>query len=457
MNLSDLTAAPYNPRTISAGALFGLGYSMDEFGDLSGIVWNSRTGSLVCGHQRVRSLSEKHGDLEVLDGEIRAPNGNVFSVRVVDWPLDKEKAANVAANATTIQGVFTSDLLDLMLGIESSMPDVFGGLDFGGMVDALDFGLVNKTKAAEQAAAQDGASGTVAAKVDSVYGRVYQLGPHRILCGDCRDEDQLQALLGSDLARIAITSPPYAKQREYDEDSEYEPVPASKYGRWWSDVQSAVRSSLLPDGSFFVNIKEHCRDGQRVLYVRKLVVRMVEEWGWSFVDEFVWEHVAAVGSWPNRFKNGWEPVFHFAVDKVGVFRPAAVGHKSDAVNVRRGSTKNTSSPLSDYYRCPVDLESGIAYPNNIIKCTGVEPNTGHVAAYPVGLPSFFIRAFTESGDFVFDPFLGSGTTLIAAAEHGRGCLGTEISPRYCDDIRRRWARWAMRNDVDPGENALGGA
>jgi DNA modification methylase len=56
----------------------------------------------------------------------------------------------------------------------------------------------------------------------------------------------------------------------------------------------------------------------------------------------------------------------------------------------------------------------------------------------VKLPSFFIRAYSDKGDSVYEPFCGSGTTLIAAEQLGRKCYGMEISPQYCDVIVKRW-------------------
>ncbi len=95
--LNDLAPAPYNPRDIDAEALAALTCSLGEFGDLSGITWNQRTGNLVTGHQRLRSLKERHGDvLKMRRGVIHA-GAETFRVRVVDWPLAKEKAANIAA------------------------------------------------------------------------------------------------------------------------------------------------------------------------------------------------------------------------------------------------------------------------------------------------------------------------------------------------------------------------
>lgn len=63
---------------------------------------------------------------------------------------------------------------------------------------------------------------------------------------------------------------------------------------------------------------------------------------------------------------------------------------------------------------------------------------GHAAAFPVGLPAFFIKAFSDAGDFVMDPFMGSGSSLIAAEQTGRIGLGFELSPTYTDVTVERW-------------------
>ena len=103
---------------------------------------------------------------------------------------------------------------------------------------------------------------------------------------------------------------------------------------------------------------------------------------------------------------------------------------------------------------PVNVGDGFAFPSNVIDLKVGARVVGHSAAFPVGLPSFFVRAYSDEGDRIFDPFLGSGTTLIAAAENKRIAYGCEISPAYCDLIRRRWTRWAKKNGVDAGPGAL---
>jgi DNA modification methylase len=72
-------------------------------------------------------------------------------------------------------------------------------------------------------------------------------------------------------------------------------------------------------------------------------------------------------------------------------------------------------------------------------CNGGARVVGHSAAYPVGLPAFFIAAFSDPGDLIFDPFLGSGTTIVAAEQAGRVGCGTEISPKYVAVILERLA------------------
>jgi DNA modification methylase len=66
------------------------------------------------------------------------------------------------------------------------------------------------------------------------------------------------------------------------------------------------------------------------------------------------------------------------------------------------------------------------------------PPPHHPATYPVALPEFFLSAYSDAGDVVFDPFMGSGTTLIAAEKTKRVAIGTELSARYAQVILNRW-------------------
>lgn len=121
LSIADLKAAPYNPRKISEEAIAGLKVSLAQFGDLSGLTWNKRSGNLVAGHQRLRALKEQHGDaLKIEGGEVVTPSGERFKVRVVDWPDSKERLANIAANNPHIAGDFTDDVEDLIHGLQQT-------------------------------------------------------------------------------------------------------------------------------------------------------------------------------------------------------------------------------------------------------------------------------------------------------------------------------------------------
>ena len=216
----------------------------------------------------------------------------------------------------------------------------------------------------------------------------------------------------------------------------------------------ATARHLAADGSFFVNIKAHAEDGQRHLYVFDLVVAHARRWSWLFKDDLVWFKRSMPGEWPDRFRNDWEPVFHFAPSKAIKFRPMNVVHESDACRSyapNGGRTFGGNIGIGD-----IGHVSGLARPGNVIEISTRENPDGnaHSAAFPPRLPEFFIKAFSDAGDLVVDPFLGSGSTLIAAAKTGRVARGFEISPRYCDVIRRRWTKYARSAGIDPGAGAL---
>jgi DNA modification methylase len=283
-------------------------------------------------------------------------------------------------------------------------------------------------------------------------GDVWLIGRHRLICGDCRDAAVVEKLMAGASANVAITSPPYATQREYDPSSGFKPVPPEKYVDWFRAVAAGVASVLAPDGSYFLNIKAHADEGERNLYVMDLVLAHRRQWGWRFVDEFCWRKTdnGVPGGWGNRFKNAWEPVFHFCRQQQIKFRAEAVSHESeDCFDYSPDNPKsNSGSGLlgtgargSAASKPDADdsegRHTGMARPSNVIEAKTESSQGSHSAPFPRGLVEFFVKAFSDPGDIVFDPFLGSGTTMAAAHVLGRSGYGIEISPAYCDVILRR--------------------
>jgi DNA modification methylase len=270
-----------------------------------------------------------------------------------------------------------------------------------------------------------------------------------MICGDARDPAVWEKLLGDVKINVVVTSPPYASQRKYDPSSGFKPIPPDEYGAWFEPIQAAIAKHLADDGSYFLNIKEASSAGCKETYVKRLLLSHIDAWGWNWIEEFCWPRPAMPLN-PNtsrRFKNGWEVVFHFSIGTGFAFYPDDVRHESDGVFTyadQKAAGKmigGTALGVGGSIMSPVNAGRGLAFPSNVLNNMGGANVVGHSAAYPVGLPEFFINAYTDAGDVVLDPFTGSGSTLIAAEKTGRVFYGIEISPGYCDVIRQRYANY----------------
>ena len=185
-SLSDLEPHPRNPREITDAALAGLGASIAEYGDLSGIVWNKRNGKLVCGHQRIKALVDAGATFAVLasgGGSMFLPGeaGERFPVRVVDWPEEKHLAAMVVA--MPILTIY-SDVIGILGGAIVSRHQI--GVSYNefydmmrwalalrdvafGLVKAVIFGVIITIVSCEQGfSAKGGAEGVGKATMRSV-------------------------------------------------------------------------------------------------------------------------------------------------------------------------------------------------------------------------------------------------------------------------------------------------
>lgn len=323
-------------------------------------------------------------------------------------------------------------------------------------------------------------------------GDLWVIGGHQVLCGDSRDADDVARVLDGASIAVSVTSPPYAEQRVYDQSSGFQPIPPDEYVEWYAPVAANIAAHLADGGSSFVNIKPSVSgDGlDTLLYVFDLVLAHVREWGWHFATEFCWERNGVPKNVRRRFKNQFEPIYQFTRDDwVDRFFPDDVRHWSDhAVKpfgpgagntswgdgggnggrfapqgqggapvgdipqergraVQLGLLRRTASRKHGSRGGPDDhtqgnpdgwepgefVGPGWAYPGNRLPTfAGSHEATGHSAAFPVGLPQFFVKAYSEPGDVIYDPFLGSGSTVLAAHNEARVGIGIEISPAYCD-------------------------
>ncbi len=429
---------PYtkNARTHSPEQVAQIAASIVEFGFVNPILVDSADG-IIAGHGRLlaaRKLGLADVPVVVL--------GHLNEIQRRAYVLaDNQLALNAGWNDELLREQMSS------LGADGFNLSLVGFSE----EDLASILADDKPEAADAVEEEDAVPEPPAQPV-TMPGDVWLIGRHRLICGDCRDSAVVEKLMARASANLAITSPPYATQREYDPTSGFKPIPPDEYVEWFRAVAASIESVLVPDGSYFLNIKAHADDGERNLYVMDLVLAHRRKWGWRFVDEFCWRKTdnGVPGGWQNRFKNAWEPVFHFCRQPQIKFRAEAVSHESeDCFDYSPDNPKSTSGSgllgtgaRGDAAGKPGASDNsgrhqGAARPSNVIEVKTESSQGSHSAPFPRALVEFFVKAFSDPGDVVFDPFLGSGTTLAAAHVLGRAGYGCEISPAYCDVILRR--------------------
>lgn len=233
---------------------------------------------------------------------------------------------------------------------------------------------------------------------------------------------------------LIITSPPYA----YNRKSTYGGVPIKHYVEWFLPIAMELERVLKPEGSFVLNIKERTVNGERQTYVLELILGMKKQ-GWLWTEEYMWHKKNCYpGRWPNRFRDAWERCLHFTKQKrFKMFQEAVMVPMGDWAKKRLEKLSETdqirdeSRSLSGFGKNVSHwLGKKYVYPTNVLHLSTECSNRKHSAAFPISLPAWFIKLFTEEGDVVFDPFIGSGTTALACIDLNRHYVGIELMEEY---------------------------
>lgn len=258
--------------------------------------------------------------------------------------------------------------------------------------------------------------------------------------GDCRE---IIERFPDNSVDLIFTSPPYADNRR---KSPYKGIRIEEYVDWFLPLSSQLMRVLKSDGSFVLNIKERAVHGERQTYVLELILRMKQQ-GWLWTEEYIWcKKNCYPGKWPNRFRDAWERCLHFTRSKkfkmfqeavmvpMGNWKEQRLSRLNDGDRVRHES--NVLSGLGRKVSNWVGRT--MAYPTNVLYLPTECSNKKHSAAFPKELPEWFICLFTQEGDVVLDPFIGSGTTAIACVNTNRHFVGIELVQEYfelaCDAL-----------------------
>lgn len=268
---------------------------------------------------------------------------------------------------------------------------------------------------------------------------------NNFLHGDC------EAVLNDfpdDSIDLIFTSPPYADQRKRS----YGGVRPNEYVDWFMPKANQFRRVLKPTGTFILNIKERAVDGERHTYVIELILKMREQ-GWLWTEEFIWHKKNSYpGKWPNRFRDNWERLIQFNKDKKfhmyqdSVMVPVGDWAKDRLANLSETDKMRDESKVGSGFGKNISNWVGrnMVYPNNVIHMATECSNLSHSATFPVELPAWFIKLFTKSNDIVLDPFMGSGTTALAAIQLGRSFVGIDMSEEYVEVARQRTGHKQIR-------------
>lgn len=233
-----------------------------------------------------------------------------------------------------------------------------------------------------------------------------------------------------------VTSPPYANQRQ----RQYGGISESDYPAWTVAWMEKIRPTLVDGGNIAIVIRPHVTDGQISDYVlrTRLAIRNA---GWHEIEELIWvKPSAAPLGHRQRPRRSWESILWFSNSTRPYCDPKANGGPSDRIGLA------TKKGLQDYIHSTKqpDTGTGIARCRDYVEVATAAANrdrfNNHPAQYPTELAAWIIKLLCPPGGFVVDPFIGSGTTAVAARNTRRRFVGCDISPAFVSIAQRRVTR-----------------
>jgi DNA modification methylase len=243
-------------------------------------------------------------------------------------------------------------------------------------------------------------------------GEVWQLGRHRLLCGDATDPANWERLMQGQTAHAIITDPPYAINYLGGRAAQEERIGAKRRGgegqegdAYWDDLTDDEYRHLLISS---LSLAHQHSDDKAPLYLwfasshLRDVLDCMRECGWQERNLLVWVKNNGAGALFAQYKHWYEPCFYA---------------------FKRGQAPRWHGPTNE--RTVWEHDKPVV-------------NDLHPTMKPVALIERTIANATELGQLVVDAFLGSGTAIIAAERTGRRCFGFDLDARYCSVVLERW-------------------
>lgn len=396
----ELVAHPQNwrkhPKEQAAQLQAGLG----GVGWVQRVIVNRRTGRMLDGHLRA---------------ELARRQGEATPVPVVYVDLSEDEERTVLATLDPIAGMAIADEATLA-GLVRSIEDADLRSIAGSVAQVLNVDVDGKGDAGADTEPQIDRAEELREKWGVQPGDLWQLGEHRLICGDCTDAAVVARVMGGERADMVFTSPPYNRGTTtgggfndgglsqqltngyvgYSDDRSVD-----DYRAWQGALLSSWWEMLTDEGAIFYNHRPRVQDG---IYETPLLWNP----GLPLRQIVIWHSGAGINFAPTHYRVAHEWIMVFA--KPG-FRLVSKG----------------ASGVGDVWS------------------VGVSEIDGHPAPFPVELVAIALR--TTSCAIVYEPFSGSGTTLIACENLGRRCRAVEIAPGYVAVALERWATHTGKTPV----------
>ena len=429
-SVSDLKPAAYNPRTISAEKLEMLKEAMIEFGDLSGVILNRTTGQLVGGHQRVKHfdpawtiIKEDHQDSTgtVATGHIDTPYGR-WTYREVEWSLEKERAANIAANKHG--GEWDEDLLASLM---QQLYDDGADMNLTGFTDEEIKDLLGITE--DRELGEEDPDGEPVPDPIVRRGDLWILGDHRLLCGDSTSQEDLARLMAGEMADCIVTDPPYnvayeSKAGKIENDN----LSTEAFKEFLSKVFTTMHDALKPGGCFYVYHAEGNQLGDifrsAIGNIQGLLLKQCLIWVKNQMvlsrQDYSWKHEPILYGWKAGAAHYYD----------GDFTRSTV--IDDDIDISKLSKKEMQTLISE-------LRNKV--PSSVIRVDKPQKSDIHPTTKPVRLFEKNILASTRPKEIVLDLFSGSGTTIVTCRKTGRRGRGMELSENYLEASLLRYQEY----------------
>ncbi len=269
-------------------------------------------------------------------------------------------------------------------------------------------------------------------------GDIWQLGNHRLICGDSTDANVIGKLMDGQKAKILFTSPPYSDIREYNNDKDLSVENVAHFigaCRPYTDYQC-------------VNLGIQRKNHEIVQYWDEYI-KQAKEAGYKLMAWNVWDKTMAgsIGQQSAFFpiRHEWIFVFgteFFEINETWEKKEKSINRKTTTRTVRQPDGKTKRSTIGATTNKYKQMESVVSICSETGKIRALHP-----ATFPVALPSEYIKSMTDENDIIIEPFGGSGTTMIACEQLNRKCYVCELDESYCDVIIDRWEKFTGQKAV----------